>query len=177
MRMGSNWRISARAVWTGWKLSWISTEIKLKNKEFNSCVVIFCIIVASILASKDSCVPSATQLHLVIIVYNMRHYGLYTEILLKGQILRSELIRSYSNGRWGLYLSINIRRVLRLGSFWFFKFSQISARGVFGCADSKYQLGISDFGHWRALARKRKNQNISVRHTKLDWPHIELYHN
>ena len=45
---------------------------------------------------------------------------------------------------------------LRLVSLWIFKFSQISARGVFGCADSEYQLEIPDFGHWRALARTRR---------------------
>ena len=57
---------------------------------------------------------------------------------------------------------------LRLGNFWYFKFYQISARVVFGYADSEYHLGIFDFGHWRALARTCKNQNISAGYMKLD---------
>ena len=51
------------------------------------------------------------------------------------------------------------------------------ARWVFGCADSQYHIGITDFGHWRALARTCKNPCIRVRLTKLDLPHIKFYHN
>ena len=59
------------------------------------------------------------------------------------------------------WFRIKVRKLVTL-RWGIFKFSQISGKGVFGCADSKYQLEISDFGHWRALARKRKNQNINV---------------
>ena len=41
-------------------------------------------------------------------------------------------------------------KLFKAGEFLIF---QILARGVFGCADSEYQLEIPDFGHWRALAR------------------------
>ena len=111
--------------------------------------------------------------------------GFRSVVSVKLAIFKKIIIGKIHGNRHGILITSSWRhricsedeKILRLGSFWFFKFSQILARGVFGCADSKYQLGISDFGHWRALARKRKNQNISVRHTKLDWPHIEFYHN
>ena len=50
---------------------------------------------------------------------------------------------------------------LRPGNFRIFKFYEILVREVFECADSEFQLGFYDFGHLRALARARKNQNRS----------------